>query len=121
MGTHLIGDELDFKDGYACIVEVENREIGVFKVNGNLVAYENRCPHQGGPVCEGLRIGRVECEILSDGTLGPEVFSKEELHVVCPWHGFEYDLRTGENAVDRSFGLKSYSVSIVKGKVQLEV
>lgn len=89
---------------------VDGREIGVLDHEGELVAYENRCRHQGGPVCEGIVIGKVEA-ILDDSmqALG-ERFSGETLHLVCPWHGWEYDLRTGLCATDKTIGLRKYEI-----------
>ena len=37
-------------------------------------------------------------------------FPADEVHFVCPWHGYEYDLKTGECAADRKLKLKSFEV-----------
>ena len=37
-------------------------------------------------------------------------FSDSQVHFVCPWHGYEYDIRTGECAADRRLRLKKYNV-----------
>src|SRR5262249_26359623 len=58
-------------------------EVGVFRVKGRLVAYENRCMHQGGPVCTGEIVGRYEQVLNSDGTVGGERFDETEPHLVC--------------------------------------
>ena len=88
----------DLADGDRKIVPNGNYEIGVYRVNGNLFAYQNVCPHQGGPACEGLLMAKVE-EINHD-----------EMHIVCPWHGWEFDLETGDMVADRKFRLKKYEV-----------
>jgi nitrite reductase/ring-hydroxylating ferredoxin subunit len=47
--------------------------------------------------------------IAPDRTYQGQTFS-DEVHFVCPWHGYEYDIKTGECAGNRSLRLKSYQV-----------
>lgn len=97
-----IGDAQDFSQAGRTLVKVGEREVMVFAVNGEWFAYENRCPHAGGPVCEGRIMPRVTTDIHADGTVGHPRFSSEQINVVCPWHGWEFDLRTGvANLTDR--------------------
>jgi nitrite reductase/ring-hydroxylating ferredoxin subunit len=99
-----------FPDGDRRIVSHGNTEIGVFHWQGQFFAYENLCLHQGGPACEGLMMHKVEDVIGADRTWNGQRFSKDEIHFVCPWHGYEYDLKTGECAADRKLKLKSFNV-----------
>ena len=92
------------------IVFVGEHEIGVFKEKGEYFAYSNFCLHQGGPACEGLTIAKVEERIMPDKTSRGMYFSDTELHFVCPWHGMEYDMKTGECISDRKMKLKKYQV-----------
>jgi nitrite reductase/ring-hydroxylating ferredoxin subunit len=101
----------EFPDGERRIVSHAGREIGVFHWQGEFYAYENLCLHQGGPACEGLIMHKVEDVIGPDRTWAGQKFSDEEIHFVCPWHGYEYDLKTGECAADRSLKLKSFKVA----------
>ena len=110
MPEKFIGKASEFKDGDRRIVFLGESEIGVFRANGQFYAYSNYCLHQGGPACEGLTIARVEERILPDKTSRGLYFSDVELHFVCPWHGYEYDMRTGECVADRSLKLKRYQV-----------
>ena len=96
-------------------------EVGVFRVHGRLVAYENRCSHQGGPVCTGAVMGKVEAVHGPARTVVEERFSQEELHLVCPWHGWEYDLATGECAVDRRYRLRAFPVEERDGEIWVTV
>ena len=66
----------DVKDGEGKVVKVGDKEIGLFNVNGTFYAIENACKHQGGPLGEGWT---------------------EDTVVNCPWHGWRYDLKTGQN------------------------
>ena len=87
-----------FPDGDRRIVSHEGREI------------ENLCLHQGGPACEGVMMHKVEDVLAPDRTWQGQKFSEDAIHFVCPWHGYEYDLKTGECAGDRSLKLKSFEV-----------
>jgi nitrite reductase/ring-hydroxylating ferredoxin subunit len=99
-----------FPDGERRIVAHEGMEIGVFHWQGEFYAYENLCVHQGGPACEGVMMHKVEDVIATDKTWSGQKFSKDKMHFVCPWHGYEYDLKTGECAADRKLKLKSFEV-----------
>jgi len=114
MAEKLVGKIAEFKDGERRIVFLGDHEIGVFRENGAFYAYSNYCLHQGGPACEGLTIAKVEERIMPDKTSKGLYFSDTELHFVCPWHGYEYDIKTGECVSDRRLKLRKYEV-IEKG------
>jgi len=77
------------------VFAVSQRDVGVYRVNGQLYAYENHCAHQGGPACEGMMMPKVEEVLGEHKTFQMQRFNYEEWHIVCPWHGFEYDIKTG--------------------------
>jgi nitrite reductase/ring-hydroxylating ferredoxin subunit len=114
MAEKLVGKISDFKDGDRRIVFVGDHEIGVFREHGTFYDYSNYCLHQGGPACEGLTIAKVEERLMPDMTSKGLYFSDTELHFVCPWHGYEYDIKTGECVSDRKLKLRKYEV-IQKG------
>lgn len=115
MDEQFVAKLAEFKDGDRRIVLVKNLEIGVFRQDGQFYAYSNNCLHQGGPACEGLIIAKVEERIQGDGTSRGLYFSENELHFVCPWHGYEYDIRTGEFVANRKLKLRKYDV-VQKGE-----
>ena len=78
----------------------------VFKLGGEFFAYLNHCPHMGGPACQGKIIAKVEEVIADDRTSKGMEFSKTKMNVVCPWHGFEFDIRTGVTPAIRSAAAK---------------
>src|SRR5919202_2338716 len=93
------------------IVEADGRSIGVFNVNGEYFAVLNRCPHQGGPLCLGNTLGFLRSE-----RVGEFHYSRAGEIVRCPWHGWEYDLRTGQSWFDPGHVLvRTYEVSVVPG------
>ena len=108
-------DEL--ADGERKIVPNGSSEIGVYRVKGKLYAYQNLCAHQGGPACEGLLMAKVEEVIAEDKTYQGMRFNHDEMHIVCPWHGWEYDLATGVNVADRTFKLRKYDVVEKEGGI----
>ena len=55
-------------------------------------------------------IAKVEDVILPDRTVSGQRFSESEMHFVCPWHGYEYELKTGECVGDRKLKLRRYEV-----------
>jgi nitrite reductase/ring-hydroxylating ferredoxin subunit len=114
MAEKLVGKVSEFKNGDRRIVFFGNHEIGVFREHDTFYAYSNYCLHQGGPACEGLTIAKVEERIMPDKTSKGLYFSDTELHFVCPWHGYEYDIKTGECVSDRRLKLRKYEV-IEKG------
>ena len=104
MAEQFVGKLSEFKDGDLRIIFVGDHEIGVFRENGTFYAYSNYCLHQGGPACEGLTIAKVEERIMPDKTSKGLYFSETDLNFVCPWHGYEYDIKTGECISDPGDG-----------------
>ena len=110
VNEYRIGPAVKIVEGDGVLADLDGLEVGVFRVKGRLVAYENRCRHQGGPVCTGELLGKYEQVLGPDQTVLAERFSTERLHIVCPWHGWEYDLETGRCAVDPAIRLRSLDV-----------
>lgn len=103
-----VGTVADFTDGRRAMVRIDGRDVFVFERDGRFYAFENVCPHMGGPVGEGILIGKVEAVLGENQEVVRERFSTEEIHLVCPWHGWEYDIETGECAANRKFRLRRY-------------
>ncbi len=100
----------DLPDGERRIVTHAGIEIGVFRWQGAFYAYRNHCVHQGGPACEGVIMHKVEDVLADDKTFIRQKFSDTEVHFVCPWHGYEYDIKTGECVGDRRLRLRNFPV-----------
>src|SRR6266850_2882071 len=90
MPESFVAKAADMQDGDRRIVVSGRHEIGVFFKDGAYYAYSNYCVHAGGPACEGVMVNKVVDIIASDRTYEGQTFS-DELHFVCPWHGYEYD------------------------------
>jgi nitrite reductase (NADH) small subunit len=112
-----VGAVEDFASGERRMVTIDGHEVGVLMWGEEFYAYENRCVHQGGPVCEGVIIGRVESVFDASGRVTGQRFDDEQPHLVCPWHGVEYELQTGVCVVDRRRRIRKYSVVVREGEV----
>lgn len=114
MKEYFVGRLEEIPEDACHLVQVGDRVVGVIRVGERLHAFENRCRHQGGPVCLGRVLGKLEEILADDRSVVGERLSDGELHLICPWHGWEYDIKTGECVADRRLRLKKYQV-IVKG------
>jgi nitrite reductase/ring-hydroxylating ferredoxin subunit/hemoglobin-like flavoprotein len=88
----------EIPDGERKIVEHKGVSIGVFHHNGGWYALRNSCLHRGGPVATGKLVGD---------------------NIVCPWHGYTYNLTDGKLLMDPSARLEIYTVSVKDGAVYL--
>ena len=93
---HAVATLSELPEGGRKLVEVEGKSYGVFNVKGKLVAVLNVCPHELAPVCRG-RVGGTTLP----GPPGELRWGREGEILACPWHGWEFDLLTGECLVDK--------------------
>ncbi len=115
------GKENEFGDKDRKIIAQGEQEIGVFRVNGAFYAYENNCVHQGGPICQGKILNKVEEVLGADKTSKGLKFSDDDVHIICPWHGYEYNIKTGRHPGDKNVRLKAYDVKVKNGEVYVVV
>ena len=66
----------------------------------------------GGPACQGKLMPKVEEVITEDRTSKGMAFSKAQINIVCPWHGYEYDMRTGIHAGNLKVRLRPIKVHV---------
>jgi nitrite reductase/ring-hydroxylating ferredoxin subunit len=79
------------------VVDIGEVAVGIFRVDGELYAYENTCPHQGGPVCQGLVIPAVRELLTKEQAATGYAFDESDMRIVCPWHGYEFSILTGSH------------------------
>ncbi len=116
----MVGEVAAFADTDHRVFSVGGFEVGVFRIGETFVAYENRCPHDGGPVCQGKIINRVEEIISGDRTSRGLRFSNRR-NLICPWHGFEFDLETGRHSAHGSYRLRPVDVKVREAKIYVTV
>jgi nitrite reductase (NADH) small subunit len=90
----------EIPEGERKVIQVGVTSIGVLHHNGQWIALRNSCLHRGGPVLTGCIEGDT---------------------ITCPWHGFQYDVRTGELLVDPNAKLDSFPVTIKEGQVHIQI
>jgi nitrite reductase (NADH) small subunit len=95
---HTVARVDEVPPGTARVVTVGNRELALFNCDGSYYATQGNCLHLGGP----LGHGKLEGCVLS-----------------CPWHGWQYDVRTGENVFDRALELETFDTVVEDGEVKL--
>ena len=114
---YVIGTVDEIPPGERKIVDIDGRSVGVFNVGGEYFALLNRCPHQGGPLCVGNTLG-----FLRSAGVGEFDYSRPGEVVRCPWHGWEYDIRTGQSWFDpRRVLVRRYDVSVKPGSEVLDL
>jgi nitrite reductase/ring-hydroxylating ferredoxin subunit len=111
----------DIKDGDVRIVAANDVEVGVYRHGGKYYAYRNHCLHQGGPACEGVMLPKVEDVFGEHRVLLGQRFNEGEIHIVCPWHGWEYKLENGECAADKRLRLQRFTVVEREGGVYVAI
>ena len=81
-------------------VQAGDEEIALARIGDEFYAVQGACLHLKGPLGD----GRLEDHVLT-----------------CPWHGWQYDLRTGKNEFDLAIQLRTYDVSVENGEVRVAV
>lgn len=90
------------------IVDVAGRSVGIFNVDHEFYAVRNSCPHKGAPLCKGVVEGFVR-----GSKPGEFEFEREGEILRCPWHGWEFELKTGESVFNpHKVWVRSYPVTV---------
>lgn len=106
----------DIPPGERLIVEVAGRSVGVFNVDGRFYAFLNRCPHRGAELCKGAVLGLVSSRRPGDWTL-----DERRKFLVCPWHGWEFELETGQSWFDPArMRARAFGIGVEHGDVVAE-
>ncbi|MGH2403492.1 MAG: Rieske (2Fe-2S) protein [bacterium] len=104
----MIGRAADLPPGGRKLVAIGGLSIGVFNVKGEYYALLNRCAHQGGPLCLGDIKGLAVSEVP-----GEVAWVREGEILRCPWHRWEFDIKTGLAVTDPTrVRVKAYQVTV---------
>jgi nitrite reductase/ring-hydroxylating ferredoxin subunit len=96
-----VGRLVDIEPGQTKLVEVNGFRLALARVGDTVYAVHDTCSHQGGPLSEGRLSGA---------------------RLACPWHGWMYDVRSGECVMPARGGrVPSYSVRVVAGEIFVEI
>jgi nitrite reductase/ring-hydroxylating ferredoxin subunit len=108
---HVVAAVDEIAPGTSKVVDVNGRAIGIFNVNGEFFALLNRCPHAGAELCKGRIVGLVQ----SDG-VGDYQLQRQDEFLRCPWHGWEFEIRTGQSWCDpKSVRARQFPVTVERG------
>jgi len=111
MTKHIVARVDEIPIGGRKIVEINGRSIGLFNVNGEFFALLNRCPHEGAALCTGTVTGLRQAE-----KPGAYQWDRAGEIIRCPWHGWEFDIKTGQSWFDPSrVRVRPYPVHIESG------
>lgn len=116
MTKHVVAAADEIPIGGRKLVEIKGRPIAVFNVKGEYFALYDKCPHEGGSLCQGKLTSLVD----SSGP-GDYRVSREGEIVRCPWHGWEFDVRTGKSYCDPvRLRVRNYAVTVEPGRRLVE-
>ena len=116
MARHVIAPVDELPPGPRKFVTIDDRPIAIFNVNGEYFGLLNRCPHQGAALCEGPLIG-----LAKSSDPGEIEYTKRGEILRCPWHGWEFDVRTGQSYFDPArTRVRTYPVELVPGPYRAE-
>ena len=112
MARHVVATTSEIAPGGNKVVTVNGREIVVFHVNGQFFALLNRCPHEGAPLARAACVAHLSSD-------EPGHFQRTRVGEMlrCAWHGWEFDMRTGQSYCDPDrVRVRAYAVEIEVGE-----
>ena len=113
-----IGAVDDFDPGTPYRVTVGSRHIVVVRRDGQFYALRDTCPHQGAPLSD----GRVSGTALEREVGSPLRYGRDGEILRCPWHGWQFDIKTGCSLVDPATSrVRTYSIHVAHGRVVVDV
>jgi nitrite reductase/ring-hydroxylating ferredoxin subunit len=117
MPEYSVGSLAEFAEGDRRVVKCGEAEIGVFRIDGQFYAWHNSCGHLGGPVCQGRIMRKVIEPVDGENRVRALEYDATELHIVCPWHGYEFSIRTGRHPGHSHLRLRKATVKLRDGEV----
>jgi len=121
MAEYSGGKVTDYADGDRRVVACGEFEVGVFRVDGEFYAWHNRCAHRAGPVCQGRIMQRVIEPVAEDRTIRTQEYDPSEINIICPWHGYEYSIRTGCHQGNPRIRLRKAELAIREGEIYVQL
>jgi nitrite reductase/ring-hydroxylating ferredoxin subunit len=103
-------------EGERQLVEVAGKSIGIFNVAGEYFSLHNRCPHMGGNLCAGPVTGTA---VPTDGT--EFVYARQGEIIRCAWHGWEFEIKTGQSLVDEKLRARCYEITVENGQLFIHI
>jgi len=112
MTRHVVAAVDELPPGSRKFLVIDERPIAIFNVKGEFFGLLNRCPHQGASLCEGPLIGLAEAELP-----GEVRYTRRGEILRCPWHGWEFDIRTGQSWCDpNDMKIRQFRLAVEEGE-----
>jgi nitrite reductase/ring-hydroxylating ferredoxin subunit len=108
---YAVGTVDEIPPGTRRIAKIAGRSIGIFNVRGEFFAIRNRCPHQGGPLCLGMTTGMTTGRFV-DGEPPVVGWIRDGEIIRCPWHAWEFDLRSGKAVFGEGWRVAVYRTEV---------
>ena len=121
MQSYRVGTVSEFEEGTKKVFNLGETEVGVFRLGEKFYAWNNICPHQGGPVCQGRLYPRVHENLDENKNSHGRLYDENNINIVCPWHGLEFDVRTGKHPGNEEIALDPLPVQIEGGEIYVIV
>ena len=116
MAIHFVAEASSIPEGQHRIVEVEGRPIGIYNVKGQFYAIHNYCPHEGAELCKGQ-----VCGTTLPSNVYEFIYGRDKEVVRCPWHGWEFDIKSGKSLFSDKVRTRSYNVEVHDNKVGIVI
>jgi len=111
-GRYVVATTSEIPPGGNKVVTIAGREIVVFHINGEFFALLNRCPHEGAPLAKAACVAHLTAP-------EPGRFKRSRVGEMlrCAWHGWEFDIRTGQSYFDpQRTRVRTFPVAIEAGE-----
>lgn len=114
MPRHVVACEDELPPGKRLRVIVSGRPILVLNIKGELFAIADTCPHRGGSLADGVLTG-----LVTSASPGEIRYERAGEILRCPWHQWEFDVRTGRSYCDpKRMRVQSYQVAVEAKSVE---
>ena len=111
MPRYVVAEVSEIPPGARKLVTVNDRPVVLFNLAGEFYGLNNKCPHEGGSLCHGAVTGFIDA-----AEPGKYTQSRHGELIRCPWHGWEFDIRTGQSWCDpERIKVRRYGVEVAKG------
>ena len=112
MPKHVVAEVADIPAGGRKVVSVKGRPVVIFNLDGEFFGLLDRCPHQSAELSRGISTG-----IATSDEPGLATCSRPGEFIRCPWHGWEFDVKTGQSYCDpKKFRVRPYTVTVEPGE-----
>lgn len=106
----------ELEEGKPKVLEVRGKEIVIIRWGEDVHALRNVCPHQ----TQSFACGRVHARLAATGARESLTVTDEPV-IACPWHKWEFSLRTGQCLVDSTLRVRTYSTKVDSGRIFVDV